>query len=190
MCLHCNRCIHISFILLRSLVDSDLSVQMHCIISISQRFCFCNVMLLNKISNLVRKSNCIKHDVDMHCSLHMYIIHVIRLVLSKDEFAMTLMKRSKYNAVFHQGVHYLRRQKRSSEKEIHFLVWTYNLWPLGTYNWSCQVCYIKPTRKKIPSVHIKNVKNVHLVVFDSSIIFWNIHWNTNVVGPSWESLQS
>ena len=33
-------------------------------------------------------------------------------------------------ATFHQGIHYLLRQKRSSEKGIHFLVGNNNLQPL------------------------------------------------------------
>ena len=48
-----------------------------------------------------------------------------------------------HDAVFHQGLHFLIRQKRSLEKEIkHF--WNYNLCTLNTYNGAPKVYCFKP----------------------------------------------
>ena len=39
-----------------------------------------------------------------------------------------------HNARFHLGLHCLLIQNRSSEKEIHYFLGNYNLWPLKIYN--------------------------------------------------------
>ena len=49
------------------------------------------------------------------------------------------------NVAFHRCLHYLLRQKRFSEKEIHFFLFgNYNLRPLNIYNGPFQVHCIKP----------------------------------------------